>query len=1192
METLRRAFVDRKHNHGDNQAVDWSSFDNCSSNGSTKGKSNSSGLARGDTFASRFHLKRNAAHMHHNSGGSQPSQTGRASLDKSRNRESMTSRNDSASSDRGQSPVSHFNTSYIPSEADTSVLSNASPAVKTQSTDRQDAINDPMHSSNHETHDSASDEKPQIQQNISLQESAERKSSLDKEAREEALVLSWSKKNKEARLDLLAESAAESYMDRFTEVSDLERQNCSSTATIFTPDVTTHSIQIRMARANERTSDCISAEVKRAMAKMAASSTTEPDQPPPNQFSPGSPGSPMSHPRSQSLSHEEGQPQALITHVLPGDYSSMGAAATATVFRNPNYQTTEQTLYAGLGFGLDLASRIPRRPSGHRSSINDTPQLGAANGDHIVRSKSVLSRQFPCHSSSPVPYQGPDLAIVESTPPSGRNSSDTQRNHGKVSLTGRKSLDPTSLGEGDVNNTERKGGDMERSVTRTTRGTQNSQSTDHGSPDSLPENGQASERAGAVARSMKSWGNRLRKYASYQSVSHHQPLDVSSLDVHEKSDEHDKEVTAYLMPLLTLPSSTLQLSLPSPYLFKNRENVHQSSSENQSPRKFPMENAVTTRPTPSGVDTNKPISDESPYLAADFTWRRAELVDSLSRSQTSGRMCSVNSGSAHGVQPGAIPNSQVSAQSSADHDLATFGPNNSTSPRDGKENNSPDAEASPLQPEEGWEQVSVNVSPSKPTFFPHYSLHASDSQDCESPTTIYNDSEANTGSAHPMSPSTTSSIRSKATIPTSPNDDGQASDDLLSSNDSELSYHSARQDVNAIQSEDHQELPSLSIHDKDSVDAVSVSSNPERKTLSGQDETSVCHSRHSEPSIKEYYCREPCETPSSSTENRQLGKNAQNETPDTVASPRPSSTHDEVFVANQVGESQREQAQMPFSGSHASTTHPPPEPQVSLPLSTYQHAPFILAYNSKVLAEQFTIIEVAALAEIDWRDLVDMNWSNDQNTLDWAGYLTSAERRGIDVVIARFNLMVKWIVSEIVLTHDISERAGAISKFIHIAIQARRMRNFSTMVQVTIALSSVDCVSLKNTWALVDSDSRHALEEMEVLVQPLRNFKDLRMEMESQGLHEGCVPFVGLYVQDLTYNAQKPPTIHVEGGAQPLVNLERYRTAASIIKSLLRLIDASTRYGFTPVNGVIERCLWISCLKDEDIRLLSKSAEL
>ncbi|OJD15469.1 hypothetical protein AJ78_04264 [Emergomyces pasteurianus Ep9510] len=256
--------------------------------------------------------------------------------------------------------------------------------------------------------------------------------------------------------------------------------------------------------------------------------------------------------------------------------------------------------------------------------------------------------------------------------------------------------------------------------------------------------------------------------------------------------------------------------------------------------------------------------------------------------------------------------------------------------------------------------------------------------------------------------------------------------------------------------------------------------------------------------------------------------------------------------------------------------------------SNYHHLPFILGCESLTLAQQFTLVEKAALNEVDWKDLVDMRWSqSSQSTLNWADYLSHHDRRGIDIVVARFNLMVKWAVSEVVLTRDITERAQTITKLIHVAMHSRRLRNYSTMLQITIALCSVDCTRLTKTWELVADGEKQLLKDMESLAQPIRNFQKLRLEMETTNLQDGCVPFVGLYVQDLTYNSQKPAQIASTRDGEPLVNFERYRTAATIVKSLLRLIDASTKYTFEPVYGVIERCLWISALSDEKIVGLS-----
>ena len=256
------------------------------------------------------------------------------------------------------------------------------------------------------------------------------------------------------------------------------------------------------------------------------------------------------------------------------------------------------------------------------------------------------------------------------------------------------------------------------------------------------------------------------------------------------------------------------------------------------------------------------------------------------------------------------------------------------------------------------------------------------------------------------------------------------------------------------------------------------------------------------------------------------------------------------------------------------------------------HIPFILACDSQVLAQQMTLIEKSALTEIDWSDLVEMRWSNTPlKVLDWAEVLAKTTVHGVDLAITRFNLVSKWVRSEIVLTQNIQERAQVITKYIHVAAHARRLHNYATMVQVTVGLTSSDCTRLHKTWEHVPAPDRSLLKNMEQLVQPTRNFHELRSEIESADFSDGCIPFIGLYVHDLTYNAQKPSRIAGPKDAEPLINFERYRTAAVIVKTLLRLIDASSRYQFEPVKGVVERCLWMAALPEGKIWGLSKGLE-
>lgn len=256
------------------------------------------------------------------------------------------------------------------------------------------------------------------------------------------------------------------------------------------------------------------------------------------------------------------------------------------------------------------------------------------------------------------------------------------------------------------------------------------------------------------------------------------------------------------------------------------------------------------------------------------------------------------------------------------------------------------------------------------------------------------------------------------------------------------------------------------------------------------------------------------------------------------------------------------------------------------------HLPFILAFESDVLAQQFTLIEKDALNEIDWKELIEMRWKNAENndSRSWVHFLRDTDARGVEVVIARFNIVVKWAISEIVLTQDIEERARCIIKYIHIASHCRRYRNYATMAQIAVALTSGEIGRLSQTWKLVPASDVLVLHDLEALISPTRNFYALRAEMEG-GAGTGCIPFVGIYTHDLIFNSQRPGEIASSPTTAPLVNFERCRVAAGIVKALLRLLEASAAYDFEPIEGITERCLWMSALSDEEIRRCSSGLE-
>jgi hypothetical protein len=150
------------------------------------------------------------------------------------------------------------------------------------------------------------------------------------------------------------------------------------------------------------------------------------------------------------------------------------------------------------------------------------------------------------------------------------------------------------------------------------------------------------------------------------------------------------------------------------------------------------------------------------------------------------------------------------------------------------------------------------------------------------------------------------------------------------------------------------------------------------------------------------------------------------ESPPSVNSVNSANTGDSEFVFEEVSYDTVEGLQIPLPTVESALAelerdrleHPripavaPPKPPEDYHRSLAAHLPFILQYDSTLLARQFTLIEKDILAEIDWAELVEPTWMDRNPQMvdvrDWKGFIVRDEGDGgLDTVVARFNLVYR-----------------------------------------------------------------------------------------------------------------------------------------------------------------------------------------
>lgn len=251
----------------------------------------------------------------------------------------------------------------------------------------------------------------------------------------------------------------------------------------------------------------------------------------------------------------------------------------------------------------------------------------------------------------------------------------------------------------------------------------------------------------------------------------------------------------------------------------------------------------------------------------------------------------------------------------------------------------------------------------------------------------------------------------------------------------------------------------------------------------------------------------------------------------------------------------------------------------------HQHISFLLSYTSQELLEHFTIIERDVLQQIDWKELIELKWNKKLTPVNsWLELIVNDEyyhmNKGVNLVISRFNLMVNWIISEILLTAKQSERICIISRFIHIAQNCLELQNYSTLMQILLAVTSEKITKLKDTWSHLNPGDILILKHLEELSSPIKNFLNLRVSINQIQPSKGAIPFVGLYLSDLMFNTERPKFIDKQN---KLINFARFRTSVHIVKSLSQCIEWSSHYNLTINDELLSKCLYLKSLNEDEM---------
>jgi hypothetical protein len=208
----------------------------------------------------------------------------------------------------------------------------------------------------------------------------------------------------------------------------------------------------------------------------------------------------------------------------------------------------------------------------------------------------------------------------------------------------------------------------------------------------------------------------------------------------------------------------------------------------------------------------------------------------------------------------------------------------------------------------------------------------------------------------------------------------------------------------------------------------------------------------------------------------------------------------------------------------------------------------ILDFDPMELARQFTIIESRIFCSIGPEELLALEWTK------------KGECRAVNVraMSTLSNDLANLVADTILQLEEPKKRAVVIKQWIKISMKCLELNNYDSLMAIICSLNSSMVLRLKKTWELVSQKTKLRLEELKTITDVGKNYAVLRQRLLNHVAP--CIPFVGIYLTDLTFvdvgnqtTRQLPGSeATADGEARSVINFDKHMKTAKIIGQLQR----------------------------------------
>ncbi|KAL1919232.1 uncharacterized protein VTP21DRAFT_1924 [Calcarisporiella thermophila] len=195
----------------------------------------------------------------------------------------------------------------------------------------------------------------------------------------------------------------------------------------------------------------------------------------------------------------------------------------------------------------------------------------------------------------------------------------------------------------------------------------------------------------------------------------------------------------------------------------------------------------------------------------------------------------------------------------------------------------------------------------------------------------------------------------------------------------------------------------------------------------------------------------------------------------------------------------------------------------------------VIDFEPLEMARQLTLLESKIYRAIRPSELVDRSSAADN--VKRMGQLSTG--------------ITSWVAHTILSEADDAKRRATLVKFwIKVGERCMQLQNFSTLMAVVCALNSSTISRLRRTWDLVPAKYKAAFETLRKATDHSRNFAEYRGRLKN--LAAPSLPFLGVYLTDLTFVNDGNPAYRLSPRGNRLINFDKHMKTARILQEVQR----------------------------------------